>query len=221
VGAASADNFVSFGTANGIGGSTPSGQAGAVNSALLYLGYNPATNSPCPVTAGCTVGSGNTLNIPTGGVWGGPVPGSSWVSFTNSSPNGPDTPANGTYTFATGFTATGNETLTFTVYADDTTAIYLDGEIVPDEDVMPAPPTPAPHCTAAEPNCEMADLVTINVGDGVHTLFFAVDQDFDSAMGVDFSGNLAPTPTPEPNSLMLLGTGLLGAAGILRRRVRA
>lgn len=32
---------------------------------------------------------------------------------------------------------------------------------------------------------------------------------------------LTPAPAPEPSSLMMLGTGVLGAAGALRRRVKA
>ena len=40
-----------------------------------------------------------------------------------------------------------------------------------------------------------------------------------SQTGVDFAFNLQGIPTPEPGSLILLGTGILGLAGALRRKL--
>lgn len=176
---------------------------GNQNSALVYEGGPSST----------------TYDIGTGGIWASPVANSSWVSQNpNSAPNGGYIAPNGTYTFSTTFTlASDMYAGSIYVMADDTTDVWLNGTLV--QNFAGGPNS---TCQTAQPNCRVALLVNlpqVAFVSGVNTLTFNVHQTNESAEGLNFGGSISSVP--EPGSLILLGTGLFGAAGEVFRRMRA
>jgi hypothetical protein len=205
------------------------------NGTLEFLGYNATQGViyPGSVTFNTTVNgaafaaTGATTNIGTGGgVWVGPLTGSSWVSFTNTAP-GAGVSANGSYIYRTTFDTTslgaGSYTGSLAILADDTVSVFLNGTAIGNEVETAQPVGADGHCSAGVPSCSdpAGTLVSLNgIVSGVNTLYFVVEQTGLSAEGLDFVGTVSTSPVPEPSSLLMLGTGLLGSAGALFRRMR-
>lgn len=204
--------------------SSPATPAGAGNSALVYYGSAPVNSSDVPNLNAITASSTTTTYDLTSGLspWAAAQGGSYWVSQNaGNAPGGSNVEPTGAYIFYSTFTDLNptDSTGTITVLADDTTGVYLNGVEIAD----PASMATAGTCDSSEPNCTVALTVTLPTLDfvsGTNYLEFDVLQEHGSAEGLDFVGQV--NVTPEPNSLLLLGTGLAMFAGLAySRRVQA
>ncbi len=179
------------------------------NNATLYAGYSatPFGLPPDGVTS-------PTYDIGTGGVWAAPIGPSSWVSFDpNTYPGGSYTAPNGYYDYKVNLDPSISGEIALTVLADDTTSVYLNDL----HQLISEGAGPYPKCAVGQPNCVTAYTFDFfDYGNG-GLLDFEVHQAAAYSTGLDFYGT---TVTPEPGSLLLLGSGLLGGAGALLRRVR-
>jgi hypothetical protein len=194
--------------------------------AMDFAGY---TSFPAPPAVAATPavlsGTASTFALTPTSLWANAIGSSTWVgSAANAGPGGTD-PAYGFYQFTTKFTALGGPGYAGTIdlMADDTAEVLLNGVVI-----IPFGPLGADfNCATSGITCTAGDVfsltgLTLLSGIDANTLTFVVEQAGNEGSSKDPSGLdfTAAFAAPEPGSLILLGTGLIGGAGFLfvRRR---
>lgn len=188
---------VPFNSANGVGACS--------STVVVCAGANAVAITP------------NPLWTPNGG-------GAVWVSYaqTGSGPGdivAPNTTvASGiptaTYTFSI---ATGFQSLSLLLWADDTLGVRLDGGTL-----LAPNPTQGPTCAAGGVTCTGAGTpLLIPLGGLAHTLQLDAFQIAGDSHGLMYQGELALVQlTPEPASLLLVGSALAAVGFVSRRRMQ-
>jgi hypothetical protein len=147
-----------------------------------------------------------------------------WISYADTGYSGSQfQPYQGTTPVVSIFDnfTSGAGLFTLNVWSDDTADVILDGNYL-----MHAVFTQS-TCSGQPIGCRPQDagVFSQSIGAGSHTLEFVMYQvgtgtgTVSNPFGLLFTGT-APSATPEPSSMLLLGTGLIGVAGSIRRKLK-
>jgi hypothetical protein len=167
---------------------------------------------------------GDTVAISQHPGWATPYDGTSWVSYgTTGNPSAPGyfVPSNGTVVnFYDSFwlSSTTDVTGWMRVMADDSASIYLNGTLLMPE--APMAGNTYATCSDKPVGCLESTAVLLDITpllqQGNNSLLFNVAQRHGSSLGLNYIGEV--NQVPEPASMMLIGTGLIGIAARARKR---
>lgn len=211
----------------------PNGQwsyvEGTLPSSVSLLGFQVPVNNGNPLYPALSTGfwgAGPDLNVNTPEIFSALVNGSAAGETNNDflagdivahSPNAGDylfatwtAPSAGTITGLSGMVWYAHSVVTRTNNwaLFDNNSILASGSVTNGEDLT-------------NPDLFSWGSFSVNAGDTISLgIAKAPGQPFGSLAGMDLDFTFTPnTPTPEPGSLALLGTGIVGLAGFLRRRL--